>query len=77
MRNKSRSQRTVIQQLLCLECGNRVPITRNHNRREDNHIKTMYCPYCKKTTNFIENINLNKLKDDTLKDRLDTISDIY
>lgn len=37
----------------------------------------MYCPYCKKTTNFIENINLNKLKDDTLKDRLDTISDIY
>lgn len=76
MKKKSKRQRA-IQQLLCLECGNLVPITRNHNRREDNHIKTMYCPYCKKNTNFIENINLCKIKDDSLKHRLDDIENIY
>lgn len=76
MKKKSKRQRA-IQQLLCLECGNRVPITRNHNKREENHIKTMYCPYCKKNTNFIENINLGKIRDDGLKHQLDLIENIY
>lgn len=42
--------------LYCLRCGGSFPIRRQNNRkRERNHIKTMWCPWCKRVTPHREN----------------------
>lgn len=41
--------------LVCTICGNKTPIMRNKSyAREKNHIKTIYCFYCKKETDMKE-----------------------
>jgi len=40
--------------LYCIECGEKFPIPRNRRQREKEHIKNLWCPYCKKTQKFIE-----------------------
>lgn len=42
--------------LYCLRCGGSFPIRRQNNRkRERNHVKTMWCPWCKRVTPHREN----------------------
>lgn len=44
--------------LRCCECGGIFPIMRPlGHMREKNHIKDMWCPYCKKESKFIERGN--------------------
>ena len=39
----------------CEECGNDFPVPRKNNKfREKGHIKTIYCPFCKKKTQHVE-----------------------
>ncbi len=41
--------------MVCKECGGVFPIRRRACRkRKRGHIKTMYCPWCKKTTQHKE-----------------------
>ena len=48
--------------LICPECGNVFPIMRKRSElREQFHIKTIYCPFCKELTDHIEVINLDFL----------------
>lgn len=43
--------------LICEECGGSMLIPRKRGqRREQGHIKHMYCYKCKKTTGFIEGV---------------------
>ena len=38
-----------ISYLLCPDCSHQFPIPRkNRDQRENNHIKDLYCPFCKK-----------------------------
>ena len=40
---------------ICPECGNQIPIMRNHGkRREKYHIKDLYCPFCGKEQQCLE-----------------------
>lgn len=42
--------------LYCLRCGGSFPIRRQNNRkRPRNHVKTMWCPWCKRVTPHREN----------------------
>lgn len=44
-----------ISRLQCQTCGSITTIPRrNYKRRKRHHIKTMYCPFCKAETDFIE-----------------------
>lgn len=44
-----------ISDCICTECGTLFPIPRNRgNRRENGHIKDIWCPHCKKITKFKE-----------------------
>lgn len=39
----------------CTECGRRLYLPRKDSkRREKNHIKDLWCPFCKKVCHFIE-----------------------
>lgn len=41
--------------LICPGCGNIFPIMRKRSElREQYHIKTLYCPFCKEITDHIE-----------------------
>ena len=41
--------------LVCKECGKDMYVPRRRKAmRKKNHIKTMWCPYCNKKTDFIE-----------------------
>lgn len=52
----------MISELMCLSCGSYFPIPRPlHQLREENHIKTIWCPHCKEETQHVEK----------LKDRID------
>lgn len=43
-------------QLTCPNCGNAFPIPRYGGRsRRVNHIKDLWCPYCKGITKMVEN----------------------
>lgn len=40
---------------ICPSCGKPFPIMRNHGQhRERNHIKDIWCPYCKSDQKFKE-----------------------
>ena len=42
-------------ELLCSNCGEIFPIQRKNGKgHKMNHIKDMYCPFCKKVSKFIE-----------------------
>ena len=42
-------------ELICMTCGNRFPIMRNHGKpRERGHIKDIWCPFCKQDRKFQE-----------------------
>lgn len=42
--------------LKCTECGMIFPIARpKSKRRQDGHIKDLYCPRCNKITKHVEN----------------------
>lgn len=44
-----------ISYLICPTCGKRFPIPRRpHHSRERGHIKTVWCPYCKRKTDMRE-----------------------
>ena len=45
-----------ISEFYCTECGNQgIPLARRNGRkRENGHLKILYCCYCKKETNFVE-----------------------
>lgn len=44
-----------ISNLICPDCKNTFPIPRiNGNSRNKGHIKTIWCPFCKKERNMIE-----------------------
>lgn len=44
-----------ISELVCTQCNNKFPIPRRcSSRREKNHIKTIWCPYCKQDRNMNE-----------------------
>lgn len=48
-----------ISDLECPVCGRAFPIPRLSGcKRGANHIKDIWCPYCKKTRKFIENRNV-------------------
>lgn len=54
MRRK-RNNFFTISDFICEECGKNFPLPRKTNQcREKGHIKTFYCPYCKKKTNHLE-----------------------
>lgn len=41
--------------LICPECGRQFPIPRRLSQsRKKGHIKTVWCPYCKKMENMTE-----------------------
>ena len=45
-----------ISMLRCKVCSNTFPIPRRKGRmRENKHIKTFYCPFCKEERDFVEN----------------------
>ena len=51
-------KKTNMTELLCSCCGEIFPIHRKTNKEHKmNHIKDMYCPFCMKTTKFIEIID--------------------
>ena len=42
--------------LRCEECGKQFPIMRSKGyKREKNHIKDLWCPFCKAESKFKEN----------------------
>ena len=45
-----------ISQFFCTECGREgIPLPRPESKkRESGHLKTLYCSFCKKETNFVE-----------------------
>ena len=48
--------KTISSNLICPECGNIFPIPRYSGRyRCYNHIKDLWCPYCRDTTKMVEN----------------------
>ena len=51
-----RAHKYFISQFFCTECGNEgIPLPRPESKkRESGHLKTLYCNYCKKETNFVE-----------------------
>ena len=50
-----RKQVMVYSKLNCKECGNYFMVPRKRaKRREEGHIKDLYCVKCKKTTKHIE-----------------------
>lgn len=50
-----KKQVMVYSKLKCEECNNTLQIPRKRSkRREEGHIKHMYCPKCKCTTEFKE-----------------------
>ena len=54
--------KTVRSDLLCSECGNVFPISRTiKGQRPRYHIKTIYCPICKRSTDHIEVKDLDLL----------------
>ncbi len=53
MRNKRRNVKISI--LKCSQCGKEMFVPRKmSNLRAKNHIKDMYCPFCKRKQKFIE-----------------------
>lgn len=51
-----KKQVMVYSKLDCTECGTSLNVPRKRSkRREQGHIKDMWCPMCKKETKFIEN----------------------
>ena len=54
-----------ISELRCEECGELFPIPRMmHKRREEGHIKDLWCYRCKKITKFKENTNNENIYQD-------------
>jgi len=52
---KHRIKSFTISNLYCEECHKAFPIPRPSNKiKPKGHIKTFYCPYCKKTTDHRE-----------------------
>ena len=40
---------------ICPSCGKTIPLMRNHGQhRKKNHIKDLYCPFCKEDQKFKE-----------------------
>lgn len=40
-----------LSQMKCERCGGMMPVRRRHGRlRKRNHVKTMWCPWCKRVT---------------------------
>ena len=51
----SRKAEFVVSYLVCPECEGRVTVPRKKKRlRERDHVKTMWCPFCKKMRDFVE-----------------------
>ena len=47
--------------LICEQCGTDMLIPRNRGqRREQGHVKHMYCYTCKETTAFIEGVAVDR-----------------
>lgn len=47
--------KVTISRCRCPKCGEKFPIPRRDNRkRPRGHIKTIYCPFCRKETDMIE-----------------------
>ena len=41
--------------MVCKRCGGTFPIRRRRGRRRKrNHVKTMWCPWCKQVTQHVE-----------------------
>ena len=56
------SSKTTTSTLVCPTCGNSFPIMRRASmQRGKFHRKIMYCPKCKKETNHIEAMEIDKL----------------
>jgi uncharacterized protein CbrC (UPF0167 family) len=48
-------RKTFISEMICVDCGQASPIPRQKGRlRKQNHVKDMYCPFCKKDTKHVE-----------------------
>ena len=44
-----------LSQMKCERCGGMMPVRRRRGRlRKKNHIKTMWCPWCKRVTQHRE-----------------------
>ena len=51
-----RRQKFTISEFTCLTCGMKIPLSRRMGRkREQGHIKDIYCPRCGKVSKFSEN----------------------
>jgi hypothetical protein len=55
-----------ISYFICPECGKALPLPRNKcSKRKKNHIKDLYCVYCKKIVKTVEiRENDHYIKDD-------------
>lgn len=50
-----RANRFEISKFVCPECGNEFPIPRpKARRRKKDHIKDLYCPFCKQVVKTVE-----------------------
>lgn len=60
-----------ISQFVCPDCGHIIPIPRkNKRRRENGHIKTLYCPWCgkrKRTMEYKDNQPIRNLNGDLIE----------
>lgn len=49
------ARQCVISNFVCVECGDVLPLPRNHGRqRKNGHVKDIWCPKCKEVTKFKE-----------------------
>lgn len=44
----------MIRRFSCPVCGQKMTACKCHNATSNGHVKTMYCPGCKKDQNFIQ-----------------------
>lgn len=55
-------QKYTISQCVCPDCNNIFPIPRRKNRRrEKQHIKDLWCPYCKEVKKMVEYRNIEAI----------------
>lgn len=49
--------KTVTTELMCLNCGTMLPISRkSHKQKEKNHLKDIWCYKCKAVTKHVEKL---------------------
>lgn len=44
----------MIRRFLCPVCGQKMTACKQHRATANGHIKTMYCPMCRKTQDFVQ-----------------------